>query len=62
MPDSSETLEESIVNKFIGRLEESEDISEGISDAITGLSEQEDFGGRDRIAGLVLEEVGDDEN
>jgi hypothetical protein len=62
MTDGSESLEENIVNQFLGNLESSDDVSEEVSDVISELSESDDFGGRDQIMEAVLEAVSEDED
>lgn len=62
MPDSSESLEENIVDEFTDSLESSEEVSDEVSSVISNLSDEDDFGGRDQIAEQVLEEVSEDED
>ncbi|WP_162989908.1 hypothetical protein [Natronorubrum halophilum] len=62
MPDGSESLEESIVDKFIDSLESSDIVSEEVSTVISGLSDEDDFGGRDQVAEQALEAVSEDED
>lgn len=62
MTDGSDSLEDNIVSKFLDNLESADDVSEEVSDVISDLSDEDDFGGRDQIADLALEAVSDDED
>jgi len=49
MPDGSDSLEDSIVSQFLDNLESSNDVSEQVSSVISDFSEEDDFGGHDKI-------------
>lgn len=60
MTGDSQSLEDNIVSNFLDNLESSDEVSEEVSSAISGLSDEGDFGGRDQIADLALEAVSED--
>ncbi|WP_114578451.1 hypothetical protein [Saliphagus sp. LR7] len=60
MTDDSQSLEDNIVSKFLDNLESSDEVTEEVSSAISDLSDEGDFGGRDQIADLALEAVSED--
>lgn len=62
MSNESESLERSIVAKFLDKLESSDDVSEEVSTVISSLSDEDDFGGRDHIMEQSLEAVSEDED
>lgn len=43
-------MEEQIVSKFLDNVEEHPEISEEIKEVIRGLSDEDDFGGREKLA------------
>lgn len=44
------SMEDQIVSRFLNKIENHSEISEEITDVIEELSDEDDFGGRDRLA------------